>query len=207
MRRLSAPKGASRTACAAGLFTLFLMLTIGCSGPTTEVAEPEAAAPTSPEGNAKASITILTTNAADVVGPGPPSQGEWSFSAWVEVDGRSYLFDSGWSPRNVLTNAEVLGIDLSTAEDVVLSHHHKDHTGGLETLRAELSKRDPKALSRIHVAEGIFASRPGPDGAERNPMIDVRKRVEATGATFIIHNEPAEIAPDVWVTGPVERVQ
>lgn len=191
---------------AVGLRALVLtVLLAGCGAPV-EVAEPEAAAPASPAGQANASITILTTNAADVVGPGPPSQGEWSFSAWVEVEGRSFLFDTGWSPRNVLANAEVLGIDLSEAEDLVLSHHHRDHTGGLETLRAELSRRNPRALSRIHAAQGIFASRPRPDGSEGNPMIALRDRVEATGAEFIIHDQPTEIAPDVWVTGPVERI-
>jgi 7,8-dihydropterin-6-yl-methyl-4-(beta-D-ribofuranosyl)aminobenzene 5'-phosphate synthase len=103
-------------------------------------------------------------------------------------------------------NAEGLGIDLSTAEDLILSHHHIDHTGGLETLRAELSKRNPAALSRIHVAAGIFASRPLPDGGEGNPMVEMRERIEQTGATFIVHDRPTEIAPGVWVTGPVPRV-
>ena len=93
-------------------------------------------------------VTILTTNTAD----GNGAQGEWSFSARVEVEDRAFLFDTGWSPSNVLMNAEKLGIDLSVAEDLILSHHHGDHTGGLETLRRELSKRNPSALSRIHVA-------------------------------------------------------
>ena len=113
-------------------------------------------------------VTVLTTNTADY-GVGAQqgiTQGEWSFSAWVEVGDQQFLFDTGWSPDNVLMNAEGLGIDLSTAEDLILSHHHIDHTGGLETLRAELSKRNPAALSRIHVAAGIFASRPLPDGGE-----------------------------------------
>ena len=145
-------------------------------------------------------VTILTTNAADTVG-----QGEWSFAAWVEVDGRAFLFDTGWSPRNVLSNAEALGIDLSVAEDLVLSHHHGDHTGGLETLRTELSKRNPKALSRIHVAEGIFRPRPLPDGSERNPMVGLRRRLEKSGATFLIYDETTELAEGVWITGPVPR--
>lgn len=42
---------------------------------------------------------------------------------------------------------------LSRAEDLILSHHHGDHTGGLETLRKGLAQKNPKALSRIHVAE------------------------------------------------------
>lgn len=150
----------------------------------------------------EASVTILTTNLAD----GGLTQGEWSFSAWIEVGGRTYLFDTGWSPDNVLRNAERLEIDLSTAEDLILSHHHADHTGGLETLRSELSRRNPAALSRIHVAPGIFASRPRPDGSEGNPMVALRERIEQTGASFIVHDSPTEIAPGVWVTGPVPRV-
>lgn len=147
-------------------------------------------------------VTVLTTNTAD----GGRTQGEWSFSAWVEVGERRFLFDTGWSPDNVLLNAEKLGIDLSVAEDLVLSHHHQDHTGGLETLRRELSRRNPSALSRIHVAPGIFAPRPLADGSDRNPMVALRARIEATGARFIVHDRPTEIAPGVWVTGFVPRV-
>ena len=87
--------------------------------------------------------------------------GEWGFSALVEVDGRKILFDTGQHPDTVLRNAREIGIDLSDVQDVVLSHFHGDHTGGLLTLRTELSKRNPAAVSRIHVAKGIFASRRG----------------------------------------------
>ena len=98
----------------------------------------------------------------------------------------------------MLMNAERLEIDLSVAEDLILSHHHADHTGGLETLRRELSKRNPAALSRIHVATGIFGSRPRPDGGERNLMVALRDRIEETGAAFIVHDRPTEISPGGW---------
>ena len=152
------------------------------------------------------SVTVLTTNTADVGAFEGITQGEWSFSAWVEVGDRAFLFDTGWTPDNVLNNAQAMGVDLSVAEDLILSHNHADHTGGLETLRHELSLRNPRALTRIHVAEGIFASRPGANGEERNPMVALRERVEALGSTFIVYDRPAEIAPGVWITGPVPRV-
>ena len=157
---------------------------------------------------APVTVTILATNAADIapaLDTASPTQGEWSFSAWIEVGDRVFLFDTGWSPRNVLDNAEALGIDLSVAKDLILSHHHRDHTGGIETLRNELSKRNPEALSRIHVAKGFFVSRPGPDGSERNPMLAARQAIEASGATFIVYEQATEIAPQVWLTGPVPR--
>ena len=151
-------------------------------------------------------ITVLTTNTADVGAFSGITQGEWSFAAWVEVGDRSFLFDTGWSPDNVLRNAEAMGIDLSVAEDVILSHNHSDHTGGLETLRRELRKRNAEALTRIHVAEGIFASRPGRDGGDRNPMVALQERMVALGSEFIVYDEPTQIADGVWVTGPVPRV-
>ena len=151
-------------------------------------------------------VTVLTTNTADVGAFDGITQGEWSFSAWVEVGAQSFLFDTGWSPDNVLRNAEAMGIDLSVAEDVILSHNHADHTGGLETLRRELKVRNADALTRIHVAKGIFASRPGREGGERNPMVALRDRMAALGSRFIVYDEPTQIAAGVWVTGPVPRV-
>ncbi len=156
--------------------------------------------------DADITVTVLTTNTADLGAFTGTTQGEWSFAAWVEVGEQSFLFDTGWSKDNVLHNARVMGIDLSVAEDVILSHNHPDHTGGLETLRREMSKANPRALSRIHVAKGIFDSRPLRDGGERNGMVALRSRMEALGSTFIVHEGPAEIAPGVWVTGPVPRV-
>ena len=37
-------------------------------------------------------------------------------------------------------------------------------------------------------------------------MIKVKPAYEATGGTFIEHNEPVELHPGVWLTGPVPRV-
>lgn len=145
-------------------------------------------------------ITILSTMLADA------GIGEWGFAALVEVDGRRVLFDTGHRPETVLQNARELGIDLSNVTDVVLSHHHADHVGGLLTLRRELAKANPSALSRIHVAPGIFLSRRrGGRDQEANPMIGLKAMVEATGATFIEHSSPTELFPGVWLTGPVPR--
>lgn len=145
-------------------------------------------------------ITVLSTMLADA------GIGEWGFAALVEADGRRILFDTGARPETVLQNARELGIDLSTVTDVVLSHHHADHTGGLLTLRRELAKVNATAVSRIHFAPGLFLSRRRAGGErEANPMIGLKPLVEATGALFIEHRGPAELFPGVWLTGPVRR--
>jgi 7,8-dihydropterin-6-yl-methyl-4-(beta-D-ribofuranosyl)aminobenzene 5'-phosphate synthase len=176
----------------------FIPLVTGLSVFTGPVVAPPAEPPLHKIASLK--ITILSTMLAE------EGIGEWGFSALVEADGHRVLFDTGLHPGTVLQNALELGIDLSSVTDVVLSHHHGDHTGGLLALRRELSKKSPTAISRIHVAPGIFLSRrhPGSD-EEFNSSIAVKSAMEATGAVFVEHRKPEEIFPGVWLTGPVPR--
>jgi 7,8-dihydropterin-6-yl-methyl-4-(beta-D-ribofuranosyl)aminobenzene 5'-phosphate synthase len=130
--------------------------------------------------------------------------GEWGFGALVEADGRRILFDTGKFPETVLRNSRELGVDLSTVEEVILSHNHIDHTGGLVALRRELSKTNPKSLSRAHVGRGIFWERPNDQPDES--VLTVRKEYQELGGTFVEHAGPAEIHPGMWLTGPVPRI-
>jgi 7,8-dihydropterin-6-yl-methyl-4-(beta-D-ribofuranosyl)aminobenzene 5'-phosphate synthase len=133
--------------------------------------------------------------------------GEWGFAALVEADGHRVLFDTGARPETVLQNARELNLDLSDVTDVILSHNHDDHTGGLLTLRRELSKKNPAALSRAHVGKGLFWPRPRSSGqGEGNPMVARKAEYEATGGAFVEHDAPVELFPGAWLTGPVPRV-
>ena len=145
-------------------------------------------------------ITILSTMLADA------GIGEWGFSALVEVDGHRILFDTGARPDTVKQNAAELKIDLASVPDVVLSHNHDDHVGGLLTLRRDVRGRQAGALARAHVATGIFWSRPTATGKEGNAALGLRSEYEALGGAFVEHKGPEEILPGVWVTGPVPRV-
>jgi 7,8-dihydropterin-6-yl-methyl-4-(beta-D-ribofuranosyl)aminobenzene 5'-phosphate synthase len=146
----------------------------------------------------KLRITILSTMLADA------GIGEWGFAALVEADGRKILFDTGWKPDTVARNIQEMSVSLSEVEEVALSHHHGDHTGGLLRLRRDLARHNSKALSRAHVSEGIFWSRPA-SAAEGNPMVAAKALYESAGGSFVIHKKPAEIAPGVWFTGPAPR--
>lgn len=149
-------------------------------------------------------LTVLSTM---LVGAHPSGgTGEWGFSGLLEVDGRRLLIDTGLRAGTVLRNAEELGIDLSTVTDVVLTHNHGDHTGGLITLRRELSKKNAKALARVHVPEGIFLSRLTADGREANGLRPIKAAYEQLGGVFIEHARPFELSPGVWLLGPVPRV-
>ena len=145
-------------------------------------------------------VTVLSTMLTDRAGVG-----EWGFSALVVADGHRVLFDTGARPETVLHNARELKIDLSEVTEVILSHHHGDHTGGLVTLRRELARQNPKALERAYVGAGIFLSRPGPNGRETNETTAIKGEYEALGGTFVVVERPTEIFPGAWLTGPVPR--
>ncbi|WP_425391287.1 MBL fold metallo-hydrolase [Ekhidna sp.] len=140
-------------------------------------------------------ITTLSTMLAD------RGIGEWGYAALIEVDDKKILFDTGQKPQTVLANANELGIDLADVEDVFLSHNHFDHTGGILTLRRALKKINPNALSRIHVGKGIFIPRD-----KFYNMDQIKKELEADGVQFFIYEDPNELFPGVWITGPVKRI-
>lgn len=157
----------------------------------------------SPDHQAQAiKVTTLSTMLADYEG-----LGEWGYAALVEVDGRRILFDTGANPDVVLKNAEALKIDLSNVEEVVISHFHDDHTGGLITLRKALMQKNPGALSHLYVGEGIFEPRYHEDGKgeSENGFPALAKAYLDTGGRIQQLSGPAEIASGVWLTGPVPR--
>jgi 7,8-dihydropterin-6-yl-methyl-4-(beta-D-ribofuranosyl)aminobenzene 5'-phosphate synthase len=131
--------------------------------------------------------------------------GEWGFSAVVDVDGHRILFDTGDRPDTVLNNAKELGVDLASITDVVLSHNHHDHTGGLMTLRRTFLKTNPAALSHAYVGKGIFAPRRTDKGRPLEFMVTTRREYEATGGQFTEYDHPVELYNGVWLTGPVPR--
>ncbi len=151
-------------------------------------------------------ITVLATNISDYGG-----LGEWSFSAVFESDEESVLFDTGFKNDTVLHNVLHLGIDLARTEKVVLSHFHSDHTGGLLVLRKHFRDSNPKALSIVYVARGFFDQRKTRNGSLVGPgefqsAQDFRGAAEAMGISFVEVDSPTEIAPNLWLTGPVPRL-
>lgn len=147
-------------------------------------------------------VTTLSTMLADLEG-----FGEWGYAALVEVDGRRILFDTGANPDIVLKNAEALNIDLSNVEDVVISHFHGDHTGGLITLRKAMMAKNPAALSHVYAGAGVFEPRFRKGGVPETDydFASIAKAYRATGGTITEVPGPTELAPGVWLTGPVPR--
>ena len=149
-------------------------------------------------------ITLVSTMLAD------DGIGEWGFAAVIEAgENGQYkvLYDTGSRPRTVLNNAAELELDLTSIQHVVLSHHHGDHTGGLLSLRAAMKEAGSDALSKAHVAKGMFYPRPSRRGQrETNSIFRKRERYQSLAGEFIEHATPTEILPGIWVGGPVKRI-
>src|SRR3954447_19183458 len=119
---------------------LVVLLILGTRSSVEASGQPERPASAGDSGRVKSvDVVVLSTMLADRAGVG-----EWGFAALVEADGRRILFDTGARPETVLRNAGELGVELGGVSKVILSHHHGDHTGGLVTLRRELSRQNPK---------------------------------------------------------------
>ncbi len=71
-------------------------------------------------------IAVLMENSARGIG----LRAEHGLAFWIQWQGHRYLFDAGQSDL-LGHNADRLEVHLSTAEALVLSHGHYDHTGGM----------------------------------------------------------------------------
>ena len=92
-------------------------------------------------------ITTLIENMPDDAGKLAYEHG---FSVFLEIDGKRILFDTGQSGAFV-ENAEMLGINLSEVDAVVLSHGHYDHSGGVPVLLPLLKENTP-----VYVGKEFF---------------------------------------------------
>lgn len=71
---------------------------------------------------------------------------EHGFSSVVTITkgdkARSILFDFGFSSHGASSNADTLGVDLSSIEAAALSHGHLDHVGGLAELIKKIGRKE-----------------------------------------------------------------
>jgi len=87
-------------------------------------------------------VTLLVDNET----PGEGLVGEHGFSAILETDRGTVLFDAGASSDAAVRNAAALGVDLAPVGAIALSHGHYDHTGGL----AAVLEAAPEAVLYVH---------------------------------------------------------
>jgi len=58
----------------------------------------------------------------------------WGFACLIEDKGKKILFDTGKTSEETSFNLSRLKPDMRTVDAVVISHHHKDHVGGVDAI-------------------------------------------------------------------------
>jgi len=58
---------------------------------------------------------------------------DWGFSALIETEDHTILFDAGADGETLMGNLDKLHIDPLKIDTIFISHHHFDHVGGLAT--------------------------------------------------------------------------
>ena len=84
---------------------------------------------------------------------------EHGLSFYAETAHHKILLDTGASD-GFMANAELLGVDLSQVDTVILSHGHSDHTGGV----LPFTKINPKARIYLRDCAGADFFHVGEDG-------------------------------------------
>jgi 7,8-dihydropterin-6-yl-methyl-4-(beta-D-ribofuranosyl)aminobenzene 5'-phosphate synthase len=158
----------------------------------------------------------------------PPPVAEHGFSALINIvkDSSStrqnltenrngntnytYLFDTGVTQDGVIRNADLLGIDFSNIDGIILSHGHFDHSTGLVNILKRMSSKRSSAID-IFLHPDAFLRRwlVLPDGKKaRMPSID-EKQLESLGGS-IHKSDKATILPNkenpfLLMTGQIPR--
>jgi 7,8-dihydropterin-6-yl-methyl-4-(beta-D-ribofuranosyl)aminobenzene 5'-phosphate synthase len=119
----------------------------------------------------RGSLTIERRSGGNTTPDAPPRtglHGEWGLSMHAESqigsETRHVLIDFGYTPDVLLNNMEVLKLDPSTIDALVLSHGHYDHFGGMVGfLKASRGRLKPK-LPFFVGGEDAFCLRRNPGG-------------------------------------------
>ncbi len=161
----------------------------------------------------------------------PPPVAEHGFSALINIvedsisrssssqnltkntDGNTnyaYLFDTGVTEDGVIHNADLLGMDFSNIDGIILSHGHFDHATGLVNILKRISSKRSSSID-IFLHPDAFLRRwlVLPDGKKaRMPSLD-EKQLESLGGT--IHKSdkattlPTKENPFLLMTGQIPR--
>ncbi len=122
-------------------------------------------------------LTILYDNYLHKEG----TKADWGYSCLIEGTEKTILFDTGTQPQILMHNVKALGVDLKTVDQIVISHNHDDHTGGLTAV-----------LDRNHEVTVYYPKSFPPEFGQR---------IERLQAKVQTVDQPIEICRDVYLTG------
>jgi len=150
---------------------------------------------------ANASGVFITTLCDNIAGHG--FKAEWGFALLIEANGKRILFDSG-ATSLVVENARVNGIDLSHIDNIILSHGHMDHTGGLLAMLSQTGRTT--VVAHPDIWEERYVLRPGKESPQSIGIPFSKEELEKRGAVFVLSREPVSVTPNIITSGEIPMV-
>ncbi|MFP4588736.1 MAG: MBL fold metallo-hydrolase [Candidatus Acetothermia bacterium] len=106
----------------------------------------------------------------------------WGFSAFIQWGDRQILFDAGADINILKHNMEKMDVDPETVEELVLSHPHCDHTGGVSAVLTD----DSRCI--IHIPQGF-------------PRATLETFESYDSSQVQIHKQMEVLSEGIWTTG------
>ena len=102
---------------------------------------------------------------------------DWGFACLIKTKYDTILFDTGAKGEILLRNMEKLNINPSSINKIVISHDHRDHSGGLKSLVPFVNDVD---------------------------LYQLKYEVPSNNMKTSITETPKEISKNVWTTGRIK---
>jgi len=140
-----------------------------------------------------------------------PLHSEWGLSLLLEPqrgdEKRTFLLDFGWTPEVITGNMELLKIDPSKIDTLIMSHGHFDHWGGLLGFLDKHRKVLPADLTMFAGGEDNFCqryARAGQGELSDFGMLD-RRDLARQNVKLVLCEQPVVIGGQAFTTGKIKR--
>lgn len=127
---------------------------------------------------------------------------EHGFALWIEIREHRVLFDTG-NRGALLPNLEKLDLSMAALTDLVVSHGHYDHTGGVQAVV------DAAGEVQIYIHQAALQPRYSISDDETKPVrmpigsMQALQQVPDSSIHWLTH--PFKIAENLGLTGPIPR--
>ena len=121
---------------------------------------------------------------------------------------KEILLDFSWTTQSLTNNYQVLNVDPTKADALIISHGHLDHYGALPDLARALHGRRPSGLTLYAGGEDTFCHRwiVTPDGQKSEFGQLQRPELEAQGIKVVLAKEPTVVAGHAVTSGQIPRL-